>query len=292
MICILGYSGTGKDEFAKRLVESHGAIQTGLADPAKRHMADVYGFTEHQLFGPSEARNSGDLRYPKASIDELGLVPSGACPPGPDGFVGKLKSGVHYWEYNHRGTIEDAGLPYLPRKLGEATIYVPEGHPKFWLSPREALQKYCELMNMMYLDTWIRKGIEIHRQLATIHDQDTKQIFMLYRYERMRGVIQNDWNEENWRPFDGRFITCFADFRHWHEIRLARESSGNGLKTILVRVKRPGIDKPPFNHRSETEQATIPDSEFDFVVDNNSDIPALHGKADEIVRSAFSELSS
>src|SRR5271157_5972054 len=73
MICVSGWAGTGKDECSGRLVREHQAIHTGLADPGKRHMADAYGFTAEQLWGPSKFRNAGDKRYPKPQVKEFGF---------------------------------------------------------------------------------------------------------------------------------------------------------------------------------------------------------------------------
>jgi len=123
MICVSGFSGTGKDEVAGRLVRTHGAVQTGLADPAKRHMADLYGFTEHQLFGPSSARNGGDLRYPKNNA--RGLRRSEVTAESPvDGLRGELVPGTAYWECEGRNLV-DGGYPYVPLKLGSARVFVP-----------------------------------------------------------------------------------------------------------------------------------------------------------------------
>jgi hypothetical protein len=101
-------------------------------------------------------------------------------------------------------------------------------------------------------------------------------------YCRMLGLMPNDGS----RFTDcSDVITCFSDFRHRHEIRYVREAAARfeDFTPVLIRVKRPGVDKPPFNHRSETEQATIPDSEFDYVVDNNDTIESLHATVDTIV---------
>ena len=73
IIAISGFSGSGKDEAVSQLIRKYYAIQTGLADPGKRHLADAYGFTEEQLFGPSHFRNAGDLRIPKNSLENLVL---------------------------------------------------------------------------------------------------------------------------------------------------------------------------------------------------------------------------
>lgn len=244
LFCISGFSGVGKDEFAKRLINNHSAIQTGLVDPAKRHMADLYGFSEKQLFGPSRNRNAGDIRYPK--------------PEFPSDAVRTEAFGPVAWS--------DEPASMWTSILGPDSTFF-EGDPKYWLSPREALQRYCELMNLMYGDTWIKKGLETHIDLATKR----------YSYSRMQGLTLSA------KQAPDPIVTVFTDFRHKHEFRAARELRSPERSVIFIRIKHPKIQHPPFNHRSEVEQTQIPDSDFDFVVLNDGTIEDLHRKADEIV---------
>lgn len=305
MVCISGFSGTGKDEVAGRLVSAHGAVQTGLADPAKRHMADLYGWTEHQLFGPSSARNAGDERYPKEIVRELSIRYFGEaedvrCFPSLR-LRENVRDGKRYYTIKTRHIPEVESIsggkdkppawpeaPWVSNRLGQATFFIEHDHPRFFLSPREALQQYCEKMNQLHLDTWISKGIDVHAQLATIHQLDAlesgSQVFMKYSYSRMMGLVGNDVRDgTRWQPTDGSFITCFADFRHKHEVRLARKAPARGIIPVLIRVKRPSVPVPPFDHRSEMEQVQIPDSEFDFVIDNDGTLDELRTKVDKVV---------
>lgn len=287
LICISGFSGSGKDEFSRHFVEDLRGPKIGLADPAKRHMADIYGFTEDQLFGPSAMRNAGDLRYPKPELYANGLVISATSSDSPPhGLVGNLQDGVQYWEFrprdvNHSGmpTQVGLGLPFSSRRVGDSTVYVPEGHPSFWLSPRESLQRYCELMNLMYGDTWIRKSINTHVQLGQTFGAPGGR-FMLYAYDRMEGVVKPEEHHSVPSPEDGgAFFSCGADFRHVHEFKLVRKFSSPDFIPVTVRVKRPSVPNPPFDHRSETEQATIPDDFFDFVIENDGTPEELRAKA-------------
>lgn len=289
MVCISGFSGVGKDECAAHLVRGYNAAHTGLADPAKRHMADVYGFTEQQLFGPSQFRNAGDPRYPKNFYSKVRAEP---CHPGGTLPDGAPSAGWHFFDMQD-GDVPEAvpergWFDHLPKSrlgLRGHRYFVKETDPKFFLSPREALQLYCELMNNLYLDTWIRKGIEVHRALAETVEADvhgTPRSVRRHAYTRMGG-LQDNRSDTSEAAVNGCVVTCFSDFRHRHEVSLARRSEGGGLVPVLVRVKRPGIDKPPFNHRSETEQATIPDSAFDFVVDNSGSIDDLRSKMDAVM---------
>jgi len=305
MIAFCGFSGVGKDECAGRLVRSHGAIHTGLADPAKRHMADLYGFTYEQLFGPSHFRNAGDPRYPKNVLRDNGYDPalniSGVeimSKYGDEILYGVIRPGKMYALISARslpGTDEVwvkpgwPRVPYVPLQLGRALYFIETDHPNFFLSPREALQLYCNLMNDLYLDSWIRKGIEVQKQLTTVLREEIvagePHSLMKYWYDRMIGLVETEKN--NTGPYirepNPTIISTFSDFRHRHEIKLARGIADTYLP-VMVRVKHPKITTPPYNHRSETEQATIPDSAFDFIIMNDGTLDELYAKVNHIVQ--------
>jgi hypothetical protein len=237
VLCISGYSGSGKDEFASQIITDTGAPKIGLADPAKRHMADIYGFTEEQLFGPSSCRNAGDVRY-----------------------------------------LREEARSMTAEELKDAT----PGDPKIWLSPRETLQRYCELMNLMYGDTWVRKSLETHKIMTEVHSYFEHDC-LCWEYDRMKGLISRfgDGKSLVWAP--EVFFSCSADFRHWHEMILARQMTTDSFIPVLIRVKRPSIPNPPYDHRSETEMADIPDSVFDFVINNDGTVEDLHKLASMIL---------
>lgn len=293
MFCISGFSGVGKDECASVLLNKFGAVQTGLADPAKRHMADVYGFSYDQLFGPSKFRNAGDIRFPKNVMKDLELTSCTdevhSSPPH------ESLKGKKLWSFAVQGRKSFSGAlaEILPKLVTiaderETRYFVEQGDPRFWLSPRESLQLYCELMNNLYLDTWVEKGINIHRQLGEVHQEDDNDIFMRYAYDRMKGVVQNDIrNGENWKKNTGYTVTCFADFRHWHEVRAARRVTD--MTPILLRILSERVPTPPYPHRSETEQATIPNSEFHFVLQNDGTVEEAHAKMNYVMQQVLKD---
>ncbi len=63
IIGIAGAAGSGKDTVAGFISKYTKAQPIAQADPMKRFAKDVFGFTEEQLWGPSECRNAPDERY-------------------------------------------------------------------------------------------------------------------------------------------------------------------------------------------------------------------------------------
>jgi hypothetical protein len=302
MVCVSGWAGTGKDECAGRLVKIHGAVHTGLADPGKRHMKDAYGFSDEQLWGPSAFRNAGDRRYPKPVIDEVRLRPWEGDVPD-DIFPAEDDHGRPYVDMDGKPFISGSGpvwcsswlkrnshigalftnKPYQINNKDAADLFrffAREGDSVLWLSPRESLQKYMELMNTLYADTWIRKGIEDHRMLAA-----GRCVYSKSNGITLKGppYYNSDFGSEKLLS-----ITCFSDFRHIHEHRLAKNAADETLVPVLIRIKRPTVTKPPFNHRSETEQTRIRDAAYDFIINNDSTLDDLYNNIDIIVKTCSS----
>lgn len=123
------------------------------------------------------------------------------------------------------------------------------------LTPRYALQIYMEKMQEICINTWIDFGLKEANRL----------IFAMSKMER-----------------DPVKIITFSDFRHWHEVRRIKEI--NWATPILIRIKRPSIPSPPYNHRSEVEQTTIPDTEFDFVVNNSGTLEELYSNISGVIK--------
>ena len=70
VIMLAGEAGSGKGAVASIIKEVHPtAKEWALADPFKWFAARVFDFTHHQLYGPSDARNALDPRYPPWSWD-------------------------------------------------------------------------------------------------------------------------------------------------------------------------------------------------------------------------------
>ena len=76
IIGLIGKAGSGKSTAARILCTRLNATEVSLADPIKRIARDLFGFTERQLWGPSECRNAVDGRFgaltPRHALQTLG----------------------------------------------------------------------------------------------------------------------------------------------------------------------------------------------------------------------------
>jgi hypothetical protein len=56
IVLLVGQAGSGKDTVADLLVKNHNGVKISLAAPIKTFAQIVFGFSDHQLYGPSSAR--------------------------------------------------------------------------------------------------------------------------------------------------------------------------------------------------------------------------------------------
>lgn len=67
-LILVGEAGVGKDAVADFMVQNHGAVAIAQADPMKRLVKDVFGFSEETLWGASSLRNATDESYRSESV--------------------------------------------------------------------------------------------------------------------------------------------------------------------------------------------------------------------------------
>ena len=134
-----------------------------------------------------------------------------------------------------------------------------------FLSPREALQTLgTEWGRSCYPDTWAQLCVRTAKELLTepIARYDQKQ--GLYYLDELGGTTRG-----NTMTTKGVVI---PDCRFKNEMAAIKAAGGK-----VVRVTRPGsgLSNERGLHPSETEQASIPDEEFDHVIRNNGTLEDL-----------------
>jgi len=140
-----------------------------------------------------------------------------------------------------------------------------------YLTPREALQKLgTEWGRHCYENTWVDKAIRTAESLLAFADtryDQKKGLYTLYRGER--GEHDEEIKQESTHG------VAIPDVRFRNEIDAIQKVGGK-----VIRVVRPGsgLDGAYKMHQSEAEMASIPDSLFDLVIQNDGALDDLRYK--------------
>lgn len=273
IVGITGQAGAGKDEVASRLVEEHGYVQMGLADPIKRFGLHVFEFDKVQLWGPSSARSAFDPRYVRCEIRSSGVSykPKGSigpvkrvCDAAWGSAAKRLLTYGPGWLYKVRPREDqDQLLESLCRWF--ATL----GHKFPELSPRIMLQ---------HLGTeWGRATVDQDVWIDLLL-REASWVLQGNPYFREEGVKISPEGEE---PTG----VVVSDIRFMNELQAVKDAGGN-----LVKVVRPETDKKAGeigikSHSSELEQRSFTADQFDAVIKNSSTISNLKKAVDTVADS-------
>ena len=134
-----------------------------------------------------------------------------------------------------------------------------------YLSPRKGLLVLGDAFRECYPNTLVDYGLRIGGDLLERRAS----------YDPTRGISGLHPND---KPAKG---VVFSDARLWRELERIREAGGK-----LIRVTRPGagLKGEDGKHLTESEMATIPDSEFDYILANNGGLEDLPRLVDEMMR--------
>jgi hypothetical protein len=127
-----------------------------------------------------------------------------------------------------------------------------------FLTPREALQRFgTEAGRACYDNTWVDRCL-LNAQLVLSGQ---------FAYAQALGV--HDYRGPGRPEVRG---VAIPDVRFMNEIAAIHAAGG-----VVIRIVRPGagLEGAAGAHGSETEQASIPDSEFDYVLDNSATLEQL-----------------
>lgn len=138
-----------------------------------------------------------------------------------------------------------------------------------YLTPRYALQLLgTEWGRECYSDTWVALVVRIAKTVLSGEGS----------YSRLNGLTM-----------PASLVTSgvtVPDVRHKNEIKCVRDAGG-----VVIRVVRPGagLSGSYAQHGSESEMAEIPDSEFDFVIQNDGTLGELHSKVSDVMATLASQ---
>lgn len=149
--------------------------------------------------------------------------------------------------------------PSALRSIPDERYPMPGGG---FLTPRHALQTLgTEWGRSCYPLVWCELALRIAGKLERQEGI----------YRRAAGFIPGSFNTAH----SGVVI---PDCRFINEFEEIRKKGGK-----VVRIKRKGLEEPSTTHASELEQASVPDSFFDYVLHNDADESALPGKVGDML---------
>ncbi len=260
IIGVCGQAGSGKDTVANYLAE-YGFVKIALADPIKRFGYLVFLFTEDQLWGPSQSRNSVDLRYSTdAAWDEA------------------------------QGRLEAYGKAYVTDLLGtddNDAVYAAYASLVHWFfALREKYQG--QLSPRIMLQTL---GTEWGR------DAVGQDVWMNYLLRIARTLLHEDGNTRRWTydPLDGCLdVTDIDGFLRWErrkisgvvvsDIRFGSEIARiRDVGGAVIRIVRNDTDADAAKvgiagHASEMHNFTV--DNFDFILNNDGTLVDLYRAMD------------
>jgi hypothetical protein len=145
-----------------------------------------------------------------------------------------------------------------------------------YLTPRYALQQLgTEWGRQCYDNTWVDYGMRQAKLILADVAAGAEEASV--RYTPQFGLEElDDSCPEELPPAPETVAFCDVRFKN----EMAGIKAGGGK---VIRVTRPGYEKPAFDHPSETEQMTVPDSEFDYVIGNSGDLAFLGMNVDRMM---------
>lgn len=238
-------AGAGKDAVADVLIAERECVRIGLADPLKRICRDIFAFSDEQLWGGSEFRNAPDPRYLRQKAGSLGSSSMYSWAKDP-----KLLMDV---------PLEHPVWKYLP--LLDEHGNLPTPPEDVYLSPRHALQQLgTEFGRSCYQNVWIDYALRVAKSLEAGG----------YYYDQKSGL--RSWVGNGMMRAKDRVV--FSDLRFFNEYDAVKAAGGK-----IVRVKRKFNGTFPYDldggHASEQGLATLGDNDFDYVIENYSDMHVL-----------------
>jgi hypothetical protein len=268
---IVGAAGSGKDTVAALLSKYIPTMVIAQADPLKRFTAKVFGFTEHQLWGPSNTRNAPDPRFDKADawteankrlvaeadswLEEVLLAKRG---PNNASMFDEARDNLFSWfnsvatahEWNPRGA--SFYRPSTRRFHGTGTNYRQ-------LTPRYVLQTLgTEWGRNFSKDMWNKVAI---KNAMTVLGGGNY-------YSRMKGVFTPapDSSYELKEPA----LALITDGRFRNEVLGVMKVGGFAINVVSPGDDNSAIDTAGIKgHVSETELKGIPSQWFKYRIVND-----------------------
>lgn len=141
-----------------------------------------------------------------------------------------------------------------------------------YLTPREALQQLgTEWGRNCYESVWIDYAIRIAQELMSTTTGYNSKLGICPRYAPSWVTYQTPYR-----------AVIIGDVRFRNEMEGVQKAGGKVVKVVRNTTSLTGASA---QHISETEQAQIPDQDFDYVLQNVDDLEVLDRSLNEMMRS-------
>lgn len=256
IVIIAGNAGSGKDTVGSFLVEKYGAVCVAQADPMKRFVAEIFGFNEDQLWGPSSSRNAPDQR----TVED------------------RLAISNRFGVYKVRASAHELFGKIIPKTVDHANAMRALN---YWFDDLyHNLENQIPVSPRLALQTlggeW---GRRVSQGMWNDYAASTclKLLAGGFRYSRTEGLVE----AKDQRGYDFGVIT---DGRYRNEIVLTTAKNG-----IAIRINRDNPDKAAVerggvkNHQSERELDEIPSHFYTAIIDNSETLEDLYSIIDHVM---------
>ena len=266
IIGITGQAGSGKDSVADRLVVEHGYTKIALADPIKRFGKEIFGFTDKQLWGPSENRNLLDPRYDHYCRLRIGgkvfdtntkldnLV--GECDPG---WLVAAKCLQRYGNTWLQEVLPGADVATLHAWMCALGATYPR------VSPRIVLQHLGTEWGRQVADENIWVNCMLRNAQLVLDGAD---------YDRLTGVVRLAATIEKVTGEAGGGIVV-SDVRFANELAAIKHAGGKVIQVLRRATDKHALRIGIQEHASELAQQSFVPTDFDVIIQNNKTLDEL-----------------
>lgn len=286
---ICGEAGHGKDLVSDWLCGRLNLIRISFSDPMKRLVQQTFGFADEVLWGPSENRNR-PVSY--KNFEAAGRLPRAAERLAEEFFPNDEEKRFRCTNAIHRWFVDlvQSGDLHTPRVI------------------------------LQTLGTECGRTFDVSMWWRDVHEQKIPAIELGWGYQPNRGLIPPEMEIrqddkplstevaaryekeiEKFRanplavvsfPADFRVVTVarevsgvvIPDHRFHNEIEGTRDRGGFVFRVRRLSKVGPAADVGVKDHGSETEQRSIPDEAFDYVLNLPEGLPAVFELLERVFR--------
>ncbi len=252
IIILAGNAGSGKDTVGSYLVQNYGAVTVAQADPMKRFVAEVFGFSEQQLWGPSSFRNAPD----EETVAQREMIYNRF-----QIYVLRALDDELFSEVVPKASFAFA-LNEIQNWFRGIRLKLEEGTP---ISPRLVLQTFgTEWGRLVSQNMW-----NDHAGATCV-----KLLCGGYRYSQTEGLIADPAQP-------GYEFAVITDGRFRNEVVLTTMKGGASIRINRVNPDKAAVETGGVKgHQSESELDKIPPHFFSACVENDKDLPSLYAAID------------